>query len=427
MTVLMLIAVVLAALRLLVQLWGARLHLRRVRRLDAQPLVNLGLVSVIVPVYNEAANIAGTVRSLLDNDYPLLDVIVVDDGSTDDTAGIVERLALPRVRVVRQRNAGKPAALNTGVRYARGDIFIMVDGDTVFERDAVGRLIQPLRDPAVGAVSGNTKVANRGGLLGRWQHLEYVVGFNLDRRMFDIGRCMPTVPGAIGAFRREAVRDVGGVSSDTLAEDTDFTMAVIRAGWRIVYQPRAVAWTEAPASLRQLWRQRYRWCYGTMQAMWKHRQSLTQRGPAGRLGRRGLGYLLIFQVLLPLSAPMVDVYGLYGLFFLPLGQVALVWAGFTAVQIATAAYALKLDGERYGPLWSLPFQQVVYRQLMYLVVVQSTVMALLGGRLGWHRMVRTGAAVAHIESAPPEPPVATVRRQFEHPGAATTGVRWPLN
>jgi cellulose synthase/poly-beta-1,6-N-acetylglucosamine synthase-like glycosyltransferase/peptidoglycan/xylan/chitin deacetylase (PgdA/CDA1 family) len=421
MTILMLIAVILAAVRLLAQLWCARTHLRRVRALDAEPLVNLGLVSVIVPAYNEAANIAGTVRSLLANDYPLLEVIVVDDGSSDDTAGIVQRLALPHVRVIRQRNAGKPAALNTGVRYARGDILILVDGDTVFEPEAVGRLIQPLRDPGVGAVSGNTKVANRGGLLGRWQHLEYVIGFNLDRRMFDVGRCMPTVPGAIGAFRRAAVRDVGGVSQDTLAEDTDFTMAVIRAGWRVVYQPSAVAWTEAPASLRQLWRQRYRWCYGTMQAMWKHRQALVQRGPAGRLGRRGLGYLLVFQVLLPLSAPMVDVYGLYGLFFLPLGEVAAVWAGFTAVQVATAAYALKLDGERFGPLWSLPLQQIVYRQLMYLVVVQSTVMALLGGRLGWHRMVRTGAATAHITATTPPPVPYPAQRVDARP------TRWPIN
>jgi hypothetical protein len=140
-----------------------------------------------------------------------------------------------------------------------------------------------------------------------------------------------------------------------------------------------------------------------MQAMWKHRRALGQRGPAGRLGRRGLGYLLIFQVLLPLSAPMVDVYAVYGLFFLPVAKVAAVWAGFTAVQVATAAYALKLDGERFGPLWSLPLQQIVYRQLMYLVVVQSTVMALLGGRLGWHRMVRTGAATAHITATAPEP------------------------
>ena len=395
MTALMLVALVLGGLRLLVQLCCAPAHARRIRRHRRRPRAYLGPVSVIVPAYNEAANIAGTVRSLVRNDYPWLEVIVVDDGSTDGTAQIVERLRLPRVSVIRQRNAGKPAALNTGIRHAVGEILVLVDGDTVFEPDAVGRLIQPLRDSRVGAVAGNTKVANRTGLLGRWQHLEYVVGLNLDRRTMDIIRCVTTVPGAIGAFRRSALREVGGVSARTLAEDTDLTMAVIRAGWRVVYEPTAVAWTEAPASMRQLWRQRYRWCYGTMQAMWRHRRSLIQWGSSGRLGRRGLGYLLLMQVFLPLCAPMVDVYAVYGLLFLPAVQVAAVWLGFTAVQVATAAYALHLDGERFGPLWSLPLQQVVYRQLMYLVVVQSLVMALIGGRLFWHRMVRTGAAGAH--------------------------------
>ena len=394
-TVVMLIAVVLAALRLAVQLVCARIHLRRVRRRTSEPLRFLGPVSVIVPAYNESANIEATVRSLLASDYPQVEVIVVDDGSTDGTADIVQRLRLPGVFVIRQPNAGKPAALNTGIAHARGDILVLVDGDTVFEPDAVGKLVQPLHAPDVGAVSGNTKVANRRGLLGRWQHLEYVIGFNLDRRMFDVARCMPTVPGAIGAFRRAAVVDVGGVSSQTLAEDTDFTMALIRAGWRVVYAPDAIAWTEAPASLKQLWRQRYRWCYGTMQATWKHRRALVQLGAAGRLGRRGLTYLLLFQVLLPLCACMVDVYGLYGMIFLPVAKVATVWAGFMLVQMFTAGYALHLDRERYGPLWSLPFQQIVYRQLMYLVVIQSTVMALLGGRLRWHRMVRTGAASSH--------------------------------
>ncbi|MEV6602158.1 bifunctional polysaccharide deacetylase/glycosyltransferase family 2 protein [Actinoplanes sp. NPDC051346] len=434
-TVLMLIAVVLAGLRLLAQIVSARVHLRRLRR-DRRPLEYVGGVSVIVPAYNEAANIAATVLSLVRSDYPAVEVIVVDDGSTDGTADIVERLGLLGVYVLRQRNAGKPAALNHGIAYAQHDILVLVDGDTVFEPDAVGRLVQPLRDSRVGAVSGNTKVANRGGLLGRWQHLEYVIGFNLDRRMFDVAECMPTVPGAIGAFRRAAIDDVDGVSAQTLAEDTDFTMAVLRAGWRVVYEPSAVAWTEAPASLRQLWRQRYRWCYGTMQAMWKHRHALRERGAAGRLGRRGLGYLLLFQVLLPLTAPMVDVYAVYGVFFLEPTTVIATWTGFTAVSAATAAYALHLDGERWTPLWSLPLQQIVYRQLMYLVVIQSTVMALLGGRLRWHRMVRTGAATAHIsEQDRPRPvPAQSSRHPINLPtralptiGAQPSRERWPIN
>jgi peptidoglycan/xylan/chitin deacetylase (PgdA/CDA1 family)/GT2 family glycosyltransferase len=424
MTVLMLLAVILAALRLLAQLVCAQVHVRRLRRAARTPPAYVGPVSVIVPAYNEAANILATVWSLVGNDYPGPEVIVVDDGSTDGTADIVANLGLPGVYVLRQANAGKPAALNAGIRYARHDLLVLVDGDTVFEKDAIGRLVQPFRDPAVGAVSGNAKVANRTGLLGRWQHLEYVIGFNLDRRMFDVARCMPTVPGAIGAFRRAALTDGGGVPDDTLAEDTDVTMGVLRAGWHVVHEPAAIAWTEAPATLRQLWRQRYRWCYGTMQAMWKHRRALVQRGGAGRLGRRGLLYLLLFQVLLPLAAPMVDVYAVYGLLFRPPLQVAAVWIGFTALQAATAAYALRLDGERYGPLWSLPLQQVVYRQLMYLVVVQSTVMALLGDRLRWHRMIRIGAATAHARD--PAPAVRPARRRGSYEPAVTES-RWPMN
>jgi cellulose synthase/poly-beta-1,6-N-acetylglucosamine synthase-like glycosyltransferase len=267
----------------------------------------------------------------------------------------------------------------------------MVDGDTVFEPETVHALIQPFADPRVGAISGNTKVANRGGILGAWQHIEYVVGFNLDRRLFDIAECMPTVPGAIGAFRRDALFRVGGVSDDTLAEDTDLTMSLCRDGWRVVYQDDARAWTEAPASLGALWKQRYRWCYGTLQAMWKHRGAVLQGGAAGKLGRRGLGYLLVLQVLLPLFAPVVDVFAIYGLIFLDPVRIAALWLVFLLVQFLMAAYAFRLDNESLRPLWTLPLQQFVYRQLMYLVVIQSVVTALAGVHLRWHRMERYGS------------------------------------
>ncbi len=391
MIVLLAAALVLGVLRLVLQLTASAVQVRRGRRRPRR-LMFVGPVTVVVPAYNERANIASTVRSLVASDYPRLWVIVVDDGSTDGTAAIVRRLNLPNVRVIRQENAGKAAALNTGVAAAGTELIVLVDGDTVLEPNAVGRLLQPFADPYVGAVSGNAKVANRRGLLGRWQHLEYVMGFNLDRRMFEVGKCMPTVPGAIGGFRREVLADIGGIPADTLAEDTDLTMAIVRAGWHVAYREDAIAWTEAPSSLRQLWRQRYRWCYGTIQAMWKHRRAIVERGASGRFGRRGLAYLLLFQLILPLAAPAVDVYALYGLIFLPIGQVAAIWFGFVGIQAVGAVYALRLDRESFGPLWTLPLQQFVYRQLMYLVVIHSVVTALTGIRLRCHRIARTGEA-----------------------------------
>ena len=191
------------------------------------------------------------------------------------------------MRVLRQKNSGKPKALNAGIRAAKHEIIIMIDGDTVFEPDTVRLLAQPFADPTVGAVAGNVKIANRDELIGRMQHIEYVVGFNIDRRVQDVTGSIITVPGAGGSFRRKALLQVGGMSTDTLAEDTDLTIALGRAGWRVVFEERARAWTEAPATMAQLWKQRYRWSYGTMQAMWKHRRAVRRRASRARSGGAG--------------------------------------------------------------------------------------------------------------------------------------------
>jgi cellulose synthase/poly-beta-1,6-N-acetylglucosamine synthase-like glycosyltransferase/peptidoglycan/xylan/chitin deacetylase (PgdA/CDA1 family) len=373
--------------RLVLQVSGAVVHIRRTRRRRASPGPLLTEpATVIVPAFNEAAGIEAAVRSLVASQHPV-EVIVVDDGSTDNTAEIVDRLDLPGVRLIRQDNAGKPAALNNGIAHATHDLIVMVDGDTVFEPLTVTRLVQPFADPCVGAVSGNTKVGNRRGLLGRWQHLEYVVGFNLERRMFDVARCMPTIPGAIGAFRREVLLEVGGLSGDTLAEDTDLTMAVCRA-----------AWTEVPATLRQLWRQRYRWTFGTCQAMWKHRHALIERGAAGQLGRRGLPFLVMVRLLAPLTAPAVDVLLLYSFIFGDPATVAIGLLSPLSLQVALAVISLRIDRESIRPAWALPLQLFVHRQLMYLVLIQSIAAALVGARPTWQRMHRTGSAAQSLPS-----------------------------
>ncbi|MBC7271954.1 MAG: glycosyltransferase [Streptomyces sp.] len=350
-------------------------------------------VTVIVPAYNEKECIANTLQSLARSTHPI-EIIVVDDGSTDGTAQLARDaaadLGMLNVRVIRQENAGKPAALNNGVRNAAHDIVVMMDGDTVFEPDTVRQLVQPFADPGVGAVAGNAKVGNRNTVIGAWQHIEYVMGFNLDRRMYDLLRCMPTIPGAIGAFRREAVLGVGGMSEDTLAEDTDITIAMHRAGWRVVYQEHARAWTEAPGSLKQLWSQRYRWSYGTMQALWKHRKSLTDKGPSGRFGRVGMPLVVIFQIVTPVFAPLIDVFTAYSMIFIDFKAALLAWLAVLGVQLVCAAYAFRLDREKYRYLLMMPLQQLAYRQMMYLVLIHSCVTALTGGRLRWQKLKRTG-------------------------------------
>jgi cellulose synthase/poly-beta-1,6-N-acetylglucosamine synthase-like glycosyltransferase len=241
------------------------------------------------------------------------------------------------------------------------------------------------------------------------------MGFNLDRRLLASVGAIATVPGAVGAFRTAALRDVGGVSNDTLAEDTDLTIAIQRAGWRVTYQDRAVAWTEAPATVGDLWRQRYRWCYGTLQSVWKHRGAVVEPRPIGIVG---LPYALVFQVLVALLGPMVDVAALYGVATGRATAVVATWVAFTATQVALAAWAFRLDGERLRPLWAVPLQQVVYRQLMYLVVIQSAAAAAAGTRLRWHKLRRLGLAGAPVGVAavgpdrrpgPPRRPAATAR------------------
>jgi cellulose synthase/poly-beta-1,6-N-acetylglucosamine synthase-like glycosyltransferase/peptidoglycan/xylan/chitin deacetylase (PgdA/CDA1 family) len=372
----------------------ARRHYRQrnKRRFSWGPTVTRP-VSVIVPAYNEKECIANTLKSLAKSTHPI-EVIVVDDGSTDNTSEIARdaarELGMTNVRVIRQENAGKPAALNNGVRSASYDIVVMMDGDTVFEPEAVHQLVQPFADPEVGAVAGNAKVGNRDTIIGAWQHIEYVMGFNLDRRMYDLLRCMPTIPGAIGAFRRDAVLQVGGMSEDTLAEDTDITIAMHRAGWRVVYQEHARAWTEAPGSLKQLWSQRYRWSYGTMQALWKHRKSLTDKGPSGRFGRVGMPLVVIFQIVTPVFAPLIDVFTAYSMIFVDFQAALYAWLAVLGIQLFCAAYAFRLDREKYRYLLMMPLQQLAYRQMMYLVLIHSCITALTGGRLRWQKLKRTG-------------------------------------
>ena len=242
-------------------------------------------VSVIIAAYNEEKVIVPTVQALLAGDYSNLEVIVVDDGSKDRTYDVARETFAgdPRVRVLTKPNGGKASALNRGLRFAKGEIMVSLDADTLFAQDTISRLVRHFHDPRVGAVSGNVRVGNIHNIYTRWQALEYITSQNFDRRGYDLLNCITVVPGAVGALRRSAVVAVGGYTHDTLAEDTDLTWKLRRAEWRIVNDNSAMAYTEAPESLRNLAKQRFRWAYGTLQCLWKHRTALFTHSAFGWL------------------------------------------------------------------------------------------------------------------------------------------------
>jgi cellulose synthase/poly-beta-1,6-N-acetylglucosamine synthase-like glycosyltransferase/peptidoglycan/xylan/chitin deacetylase (PgdA/CDA1 family) len=349
-------------------------------------------VSVLVPAFNEGRVIGRTLEHLLASDYPGLEIVVIDDGSTDGTETVVASfLTDQRVRYLREENGGKGAALNTGIRESSGEIVVAMDADTLFERTTISRLVRRFADPRVGAVAGNIKVGNRRGLLTQWQSLEYVVGINLDKRCFDVLNCVTVVSGAVGGWRRTALKHVGGFSPETLAEDMDLTLSVRRAGYRIVFEPTAVAWTEAPATVASLAKQRLRWTFGTLQCLWKHRGAFLDPR-AGALGMVAMPYMLLFQILLLLAGPLMDAC-LLGLCLLGHGGHAAVMAAlFLAAEFLLTAIAFSFEPEAKWPLLLVPLQRLVYRQIIYWTALKATFYAVRGRYPGWQKLARTGTA-----------------------------------
>jgi cellulose synthase/poly-beta-1,6-N-acetylglucosamine synthase-like glycosyltransferase len=364
----------------------------------------LPFVTVIIPAYNEDRVIAQTVASLLGSTYPRFEIIVIDDGSRDRTSDVVrERFGdVARVRLFTRANVGKAGALNFGMRHARGDIVVALDADTIFPPHTLGALTRGFDDPLVGAVAGNAKVGNRINLLTRWQALEYVTTQNLDRRAFALLNCITVVPGAVGAWRRELLEQIGGFSPDTLAEDQDLTLKVRKLGYKIGYEEDAVALTEAPDTLRGLAKQRFRWSFGTLQCMWKHRDALANPR-YGALGFLAMPNVWIFQILFTLISPVMDLMVIWTFasavverWWHPeeysvsnLKYVLFYYALFLVVDALAAAFAFLLEKrEQWSLLWWLFLQRFCYRQVMYYVMARSVLTAIKGVVVGWGKLER---------------------------------------
>jgi peptidoglycan/xylan/chitin deacetylase (PgdA/CDA1 family)/spore germination protein YaaH/GT2 family glycosyltransferase len=376
------------------------------RRKRAEPPLFEPTVSVIIPAWNEERVIADSVTRVLASDYPALQVIVADDGSKDGTSAVVRAAFAddPRVTLLTLVNGGKAAALNRALRDATGEIVIALDADTQFEPLTIRRLARWFADPAIGAVAGDARVGNRVNLVTRWQAVEYITAQNLERRALAGFEAMTVVPGAVGAWRRAALDAVGGYPEDTLAEDQDLTIAIQRAGWRVTYDPRAVAWTEAPESFKALAKQRYRWAFGTLQCLWKHRGVLRSRNPSG-LALVGLPQAWLFQIAFAAISPLIDLALLLSIVGTSMrvaqhgwaqtagdvSQMGVYWLVFTAIDVLCGWIAYRLDGHRVRyPAHLLVAQRLVYRQIMYWVVLRAIGSAIGGFVVGWGKLERSG-------------------------------------
>ncbi|SJZ61131.1 polysaccharide deacetylase family protein [Sediminibacterium ginsengisoli] len=388
---LFIVFLLLGTIRMLILLVLATLQHRREKKLRFET-GEYPLVSIIVPAYNEEVNAVSSLHNLLKCDYPDFNIIFVDDGSKDATyekvyAAFKEH---PKVRVLSKPNGGKASALNYGIAQTNAGFVVCIDADTKLKPDAVSKMMRHFAGNAeTGAVAGNVKVGNEVNLLTRWQNIEYISSQGIDRKAFAWFNAITVVPGAIGAFRKEALLMAGGFTTDTLAEDCDLTIRILRCGYRVVNENDAVALTEAPETLKQFMKQRFRWTFGVMQTFWKNRDALFNvKYP--RIGWIVLPDILLFKYIIPLFAPFADLMMLIGLFTGNAAEIGIYYLLFMLVDIAVAILAFSFEKEKAGKLvWLIP-QRIVYRWLLLVVLFRAMRKAVKGELQHWGVLKRTG-------------------------------------
>jgi cellulose synthase/poly-beta-1,6-N-acetylglucosamine synthase-like glycosyltransferase/peptidoglycan/xylan/chitin deacetylase (PgdA/CDA1 family) len=354
-------------------------------------------VSIIVPAFNEHLNAVNTITALLQSDYPDYEILFVDDGSTDHTLLNVRSVfdGNPMVKVLTKPNGGKADALNLGTKEASGEILVCIDADTLLAKDAVSKMIPFFEDPAVAGVAGNVRVGNSLNLLTRVQSLEYTTSQNFDRRAFDYVNAVIVIPGAIGAFRKMAVEAIGGFAMDTLAEDCDLTLRLLRAGYIVRNGNEALAFTEAPETLRMFLKQRFRWSFGMMQSFWKHRDLLFNVRKTN-LGWILLPNLLIFNFIIPLFSPWVDIMFVAGLFTRHATEYLFIYFLYYIVDCGVSVFAYHYDHMTFSPRKALLLfvQRFIYRQLLFYVLFKAYLKAIRGELANWGVLKRTGHATS---------------------------------
>jgi cellulose synthase/poly-beta-1,6-N-acetylglucosamine synthase-like glycosyltransferase/spore germination protein YaaH/peptidoglycan/xylan/chitin deacetylase (PgdA/CDA1 family) len=383
-------AILLGILRLTLFVILSRKQVKRYKETQIDPSFT-PFVSVVIAAYNEEKVICKTVNSLLSSGYPAFEILIIDDGSKDNTSVVIQEFYAnhPHVKLIKKTNGGKSSAVNLGFKEAKGEIVVALDADTLIAENAISLLVNHFKNEDVAAVSGNVKVGNKRNLLTNWQHIEYVTGFNLERRAFAALNCITVVPGAIGAWRKTAVEEAGYFKEDTLAEDTDITLTLLRNGKKIEFEEKAYAYTEVPEDIKSLAKQRYRWVYGTLQCLWKHREALFNK-KHNSLGYIALPNMWLFQYIYQTISPIADILFIIALFNTHPEKAAIGFILFYLLDFLASLYAFRLEKESPKPLGLLFLQRILYKQLMTYVVIKSLFSAIKGVTVGWNKLKRKG-------------------------------------
>ena len=354
-------------------------------------------ISVIVPAYNEELLLARTLDSLIECDYPSKEVIVIDDGSKDGTYRIAARYAINTRRsdktkfiVARKENGGKASAINFALRFATGEIVIVVDADSIIGRDALKEMVKNFTGPDVVAVGGNVKVMNRWNLLTKCQALEYITGINLLKRAFDFLGVVMIVPGALGAFRKKALMDMGSYDTNTLTEDFDATLKVLKSGNAVQASSDAISYTEGPTTLKDLYKQRIRWNRGNLQTMLKH-SDVIKNQRLGMVHDFGYPVVLLTMLISPFLGFVVSAFTIMAVAHGLWEFIAISFAMFAGLQVAFSAVALAMEeNEDWKLLILSPLFVIGYKQFQDFVMIKGILDVLLRRKLTWTSAQRSG-------------------------------------
>ncbi|HTR18867.1 MAG TPA: glycosyltransferase [Candidatus Paceibacterota bacterium] len=364
-------------------------------------------ISVLIPAYNEEENIRATIESVLHSNYQPKEVIVIDDGSTDGTGGVVREAMAAHpdepIRLLQVENGGKASALNHGLEAAQFNICAVLDADAVIEEGTLSYFARHFKDAEVGAVAGKVCTTASARVLDMLQTLEYAIGQNINKRALSTIGAIGVVPGPSGAWNKRFVLEAGGFSTDTLVEDQDMTLTLLRAGRKVVYEEKAVAYTETPHTVKNFLKQRFRWVYGTLQCFWKHKRVVIEH-PLSSMSLIVLPNIIVFNTLLPLTYPFSDLSLVIGLLVSDWHGLVLPFLLFTAFDVSYAAVGVWREKDRVRMLAYVPLQRFVYRQLLYYTVMRGLIRALEGTGSGWNKFSKIGETQRFYFSALGESP-----------------------